>query len=338
MPLASLNDCRSCGSPGRAARTRSAATAGQHEDDGLDHLAACATGPGRRRKQDDAHHGDERRRCAMNIWSELLSRADMRGVPPLTERACRRRGRPTAGARGPDVRAGDGRPPARAGTCGWISSARSSRCCRGSSSVLLPVIQAVISFQKEPAPTAPGIRSEPSKRNTASGSCRISTDSLSIGLARLATSRPVVGADPAAVRRGLGLLVGPRVGGQVGLERLHLGTVGERRHELAAAEDRLAVVLVDGRAGRTRRRRRPRRPRCPRASWRRRSSPGGAARTCRRGSAGRRPGRSVVAMRLDVADAAVDVLRRSSGSRRPGRAPSTTCGSLNGISWLTHWS
>jgi hypothetical protein len=45
-----------------------------------------------------------------------------------------------------------------------------------------------MAFQSEPAPTAPGMRSEPSKRNTAFGSCRISTDSLSTGFFTLATS------------------------------------------------------------------------------------------------------------------------------------------------------
>ena len=158
------------------------------------------------------------------------------------------------------------------------------------SCVLWPVIQAVISFQKEPAPTAPGIWSEPSKRKTASGSCRISAESLSIGLTRLSTSQALVGADPAAARGGLGLLVGPHVGrtGRSGGPAPR--AVGERRHELATAEDRLAEVLARWSAGRRRRRRRPRPRWCPRASWRRRSSPGGAWRTCRRGSAGRRPG------------------------------------------------
>ena len=116
--------------------------------------------------------------------------------------------------------------------------------CRGRPWCSAPVIQAVISFQNEPAPTAPGIRSEPSKRNTASGSCRISADSLSIGLTRLARSRPLLALTQPPVRSRLGLLVGPDVRGQVGLERLHLGTVGEGGDELAAAEDRLAVVRV----------------------------------------------------------------------------------------------
>ena len=58
--------------------------------------------------------------------------------------------------------------------------------------VLSPVIHAVISFQKEPAPTAPGIWSDASNLNTACGSCSVWADSLSIGLARLATSRPLL--------------------------------------------------------------------------------------------------------------------------------------------------
>jgi len=50
---------------------------------------------------------------------------------------------------------------------------------------LLPVAtQLVISLQKVPAPTAAGIWSEPSKRKTAFGSCRICADSLSTGDAR----------------------------------------------------------------------------------------------------------------------------------------------------------
>src|SRR3954452_2361709 len=59
--------------------------------------------------------------------------------------------------------------------------------------------------------------------------------------------QPRVRADPAATRGGLGLLVGPDVGRQVGLERLDLGVVGERGHELATAEDRLAELVAHGR-------------------------------------------------------------------------------------------
>lgn len=54
------------------------------------------------------------------------------------------------------------------------------------------MIHAVISFQKEPAPTALGIWSEPSKRKTASGSWNVSADRMSIGLLRLEMSRPVL--------------------------------------------------------------------------------------------------------------------------------------------------
>jgi hypothetical protein len=43
-------------------------------------------------------------------------------------------------------------------------------------------------FHSEPAPTAPGMRSEPSKRSTAFSSWRISTESLSTGFGTLATS------------------------------------------------------------------------------------------------------------------------------------------------------
>ena len=59
------------------------------------------------------------------------------------------------------------------------------------SAVLFPVIHAVISFQKEPAPTAPGIWSDPSNRKTASGSWKVAAESWSIGLARLPASSPL---------------------------------------------------------------------------------------------------------------------------------------------------
>ena len=52
---------------------------------------------------------------------------------------------------------------------------------RTSWSALSLAIQLVISVQNEPAPTSPGIRSEPSKRKTASGSCSSSPASWSIG-------------------------------------------------------------------------------------------------------------------------------------------------------------
>src|SRR5665647_1576913 len=49
----------------------------------------------------------------------------------------------------------------------------------------------------------------------------------------------VVRGHPATALGRDGLLVGPRVGGQEGLEGRNLGTVGKGRHELTAAEDRL---------------------------------------------------------------------------------------------------
>src|SRR5689334_10730467 len=58
--------------------------------------------------------------------------------------------------------------------------------------VSLPVIQLVSSFHSVPDPTAAGMRSEPSKRKTELGSCRICTDFLSIGFATLARSRPLL--------------------------------------------------------------------------------------------------------------------------------------------------
>ncbi len=64
---------------------------------------------------------------------------------------------------------------------------------RTASFALSSAIQAVISDQKEPAPTAPGIRSEPSKRNVASGSVSSSADSSSIGLVRFVVSRALCG-------------------------------------------------------------------------------------------------------------------------------------------------
>src|SRR4051794_38219844 len=53
-------------------------------------------------------------------------------------------------------------------------------------------IQLVSSVHSAPAPTSPGIRSEPSKRNTASGSWNSSAASWSIGETRLSGSRPVL--------------------------------------------------------------------------------------------------------------------------------------------------
>src|SRR5262245_51399268 len=52
-----------------------------------------------------------------------------------------------------------------------------------------PLIQETMPFQKDPEPTAAGIRSDPSNRNVAFWSWRSSTDSFWIGSATLATSR-----------------------------------------------------------------------------------------------------------------------------------------------------
>jgi hypothetical protein len=51
--------------------------------------------------------------------------------------------------------------------------------------------QAVISFQKEPAPTGPGIRSDASNRKVYSSLARISLASWSIGDCRSEVSRPL---------------------------------------------------------------------------------------------------------------------------------------------------
>ncbi len=58
--------------------------------------------------------------------------------------------------------------------------------------VSLPLIHSTMPCQNDPAPTAAGIRSEPSKRNSALSSCSVSTDSLSIGFATFSMSRPVL--------------------------------------------------------------------------------------------------------------------------------------------------
>nr|RZI36157.1 hypothetical protein BJQ95_01428 [Cryobacterium sp. SO1] len=47
-------------------------------------------------------------------------------------------------------------------------------------------------FQKESVPTAPGIRSEPSKRKTVFSSCRISTLCFRMSLDASEASRPVL--------------------------------------------------------------------------------------------------------------------------------------------------
>src|SRR5580765_2669563 len=54
-----------------------------------------------------------------------------------------------------------------------------------------PVTQAVSCCHSAPAPTAAGIMSEASNRDTVFGSCRICTQSLLIGPCALAMSRPL---------------------------------------------------------------------------------------------------------------------------------------------------
>src|SRR4051812_34186031 len=58
--------------------------------------------------------------------------------------------------------------------------------------VSCPVIHCVACFQNASEPTAAGIWSEPSNRNTVFGSCRSVPDSRSIGLVRLFRSRPLL--------------------------------------------------------------------------------------------------------------------------------------------------
>src|SRR3954470_7349161 len=65
----------------------------------------------------------------------------------------------------------------------------SSRTCAVGLSV---AIQLVSSVHSAPAPTSPGIRSEPSKRKTAPGSWKSFAASWSIGDARFSTSSPVL--------------------------------------------------------------------------------------------------------------------------------------------------
>src|SRR6478752_1513884 len=98
----------------------------------------------------------------------------------------------TAGPRPPPEYAAGAGSPDPAPTCGARQLGQEFSMLSSASLVLSPVIHAVISFQKVPAPTALGIWSEPSKRKTDSGSWKISADFWSIGLDRLATSRPVL--------------------------------------------------------------------------------------------------------------------------------------------------
>src|SRR5690606_30591316 len=69
---------------------------------------------------------------------------------------------------------------------GQLASIVSSTVC-----VDWPPTQATMPFQNESAPTAPGMRSEPSKRNVVSGSCRISIDWVSSSLEATFGWRPL---------------------------------------------------------------------------------------------------------------------------------------------------
>src|SRR3954470_18811136 len=95
-----------------------------------------------------------------------------------------RRGRGRAGGQG------TARPPPAPGPGSYLGQDCSTKL--SASAVLSPVIQSVMAFHSEAEPTAAGIRSEPSKLKLFDGSCRIFTDSLSIGLAMLAGSSPVL--------------------------------------------------------------------------------------------------------------------------------------------------
>src|SRR5690606_25129625 len=64
---------------------------------------------------------------------------------------------------------------------GQVAAISSSTCCEG----LSLAIQSVMPVQKLPAPTAPGIRSEASKRTTVDSSVSSSKLSWSIGESRL---------------------------------------------------------------------------------------------------------------------------------------------------------
>ena len=163
------------------------------------------------------------------------------------------------------------------GSAGDQLAGQDSSMASRASLVLLPVIQAVDLLPERAR--AHGGRHQV-RAVEAEGHLRVLAgsrpDSLSIGLTRLATSSPVLALTQPPVGVALAFSLAQASEDEVGLEGLHLGTVGERGHELAAAEDRLARRPRRSAAGRTRRRRRPRRPRCPRASCRRRSRPGGA--------------------------------------------------------------
>src|SRR5688572_27856038 len=69
---------------------------------------------------------------------------------------------------------------------GQLASIESS-----TSSVGVPLIQSTIPVQNVPAPTAPGIRSEASKRKVVFGSCRVSRACDRMALDAFAGSRPL---------------------------------------------------------------------------------------------------------------------------------------------------
>ena len=106
------------------------------------------------------------------------------------------------------------------------------------------MIHAVSCDHSAPAPTAAGMRSEASKRKVCVVSASRVAELVDLGDEVLRVETAVRG-DPAAVRGGDALGVGPLRAGEVRLERLHLGTVGEGPDELAAAEQR---TLVSGQA------------------------------------------------------------------------------------------
>src|SRR5450756_911753 len=66
------------------------------------------------------------------------------------------------------------------------------------------------------------------------------------GVHQVRRVQPRVRGDPATHLRGYRLLIGPGIAGKERLERLDLGTIAERRHELATTEYRL-VGRVDRR-------------------------------------------------------------------------------------------
>ena len=125
----------------------------------------------------------------------------------------------------------------------WIgvnSPARSPRSRRASHPCSARRPTTTMPFQKESAPTAPGIRSDPSKRNVVSP-CRISMLCFSRGLEALLGVEALVRADDTAEAHPV---VRPGVAREVGAERLHLFGVAERDRELATTRDGLRVIRV----------------------------------------------------------------------------------------------